>query len=146
MGRGASKAGGSSKRGGGSVTPAKTLYSKSQADELTKDYTSEMFLGNIENTYNGTLNNLREAAEQNMPETLNVGGYTFESMGKPHTSFEETRGGKIRDVVTMDYQSTEKIGSEYPVLQVGVRVWKTPKGKVKSEIIRDGYTNKTRFW
>ena len=81
-----------------------------------------------------------------MPETLNVGGYTFESMGKPHTSFEETRGGKIRDVVTMDYQSTEKIGSEYPVLQVGVRVWKTPKGKVKSEIIRDGYTNKTRFW
>lgn len=145
MGRGSSKMSGGI--GGGMVKqPQKTLYSKSQADELTKDYTPEMFLGNINDEYTGTLNGLRAAAENNMPDTLDIGGYTFQNMGQPHTSFEQTRSGRGRDIVMMDYQATEQIGSEYPVLQVGIRVWRTPGGKVKSEIIRDGYTHKTRFW
>lgn len=119
----------------------RTLYSKSQADELTKDYTPQQFLGDINNFYSGTLNSLRYAAEENAPEHLNIGGYTFKSMGSPHTDFVN---GK--DVIVLDYQSTEQVGQEYPVLQIGIRVWRTKGGKVKSEIIRDGYTNKTRFW
>ena len=144
MGRGASKAGGG---GGGKQQPMQQkLYRKDQVDELTKDYTPEMFLGNINDEYTGTLAGLKASAENNMPDTLNIGGYTFASMGSPHTTYETTRSGRGRDIVVMDYQSTQQVGSEYPVLQVGVRVWRTPSGKVKSEIIRDGYTNKTRFW
>lgn len=135
--------------GGGAASSneqKKTLYSKSQVDELTKDYTPEMFLGDINNTYAGTLAGLKAAAENNAPDTLNVGGYTFQNMNTVSTDFEQTGRTKVRDIVHLEYQSNEKIGNEYPVLQVGIRVWRTPKGNVKSEIIRDGFTNKTRFW
>lgn len=150
-GRGASSsakggAGGGVGAGQQDNEPKKTLYSKSQADELTKDYTPEMFLGDINNRYGGTLDSLRASAENNMPETLNIGGYEFQRAGSPFTTFEQKGRGKGKDVVMLEYQSKEKVGNEYPVLQVGIRVWRTPKGKVKSEIIRDGYTNKTRFW
>lgn len=127
----------------------KTLTSKSQVDELTKDFTPDKFMGNLESKFNNTtltLKQLEETAEQNMPNTLNVGGYTFKSMGKPQAHYEMSKSGRAKHNIMMDYQSTEKIGNEYPVLQVGVRVWSTPKGKVKSEIIRDGVTYKTRFW
>ncbi len=117
------------------------LYSKSQADEFTKDYTPEQFLGDISNNWTGTLNSLKYNAEDNAPQTLDIGGYTFRSMGEPHTDFIN---GK--NIIVFDYQSTEQVGQEYPVLQVGIRVWRTRGGKVKSEIIRDGYTHKTRFW
>lgn len=124
----------------------KTLYSKSQVDSLTADYTPQMFLGDIENEYMGTLNSLKYAAEENAPKTLEIGGYTFENMGNPFTTWQQTGKTTGKDIVMLEYQSTEQVGKEYPVLQVGIRVWRTPKGKVKSEIIRDGYTNKTRFW
>lgn len=129
-------------------TPPKNeeLYSKAQADSLTKDYTPQMFLGDIENTYMGTMNSLRTAAEENMPKTLEIGGHTFRSMGQPYVDFEQKGKNTVRDIVKLDYQSDDQVGKEYPVLQVGIRVWRTKGGKVKSEIIRDGYTNKTRFW
>lgn len=137
--------------GGGGVqaprsTKQKTLVSKSQVDELTKDFTVNQFLGDIENNYMGSLNSLRDAAEENAPKTLEIGGYTFDSMGSPFTTLEQTGRNSFKDIIQLDYQSREQIGNEYPVLQVGLRVWRTPKGKVKSEIIRDGYTNRTRFW
>lgn len=123
------------------IRTERTLYSKSQADEFTKDYTPEQFLGDINNNWTGTLNSLKYAAEDNAPETLNIGGYTFDRLSNPYTTID-----KNKDVVVLEYQSTEQVGQEYPVLQVGIRVWRTKGGKVKSEIIRDGYTNKTRFW
>lgn len=119
----------------------RNLYSKEQADELTKDYTPQMFLGDINNTYMGTLNDLKYKAEDNAPESINLGGYEFKRLGNPFTTFENNK-----DIIMLEYQSTEQVGQEYPVLQVGIRVWRTRGGKVKSEIIRDGYTNKTRFW
>lgn len=124
----------------------KTLYSKFQAEELTEDYTPQMFLGDVDNLYTGTLNSLKSLAEENAPKTLNIGGYTFESMGNPYTTWEQTGRTTGKDIIQLEYQSNEQVGNEYPVLQVGIRVWRTPKGKVKSEIIRDGYTHKTRFW
>lgn len=123
------------------VKQEKTLYNKSQADELTKDYTPQMFLGDINNEWFGTLDSLRYHAEDNAPESINLGGYEFKLLGNPFTTFD-----KNKSVVMLEYQSTEQVGKEYPVLQVGIRVWRTRGGKVKSEIIRDGYTNKTRFW
>ena len=124
----------------------RTLYSRSQADEFTKDYTPQMFLGDVNNLYSGTLNSLRYLAEDNAPKTLNIGGVTFESMGSPNTQWEQTGRNSGKDIIMLDYQANEQVGNEYPVLQVGIRVWRTKGGKVKSEIIRDGYTNKTRFW
>lgn len=119
----------------------RTLYSKSQVDELTADYTPQMFLGDINNEFTETLNSLRYRAEDNAPETLDIGGYTFKKLSNPYTNFVNNK-----NIVMLEYQSTEQVGNEYPVLQVGIRVWRTKGGKVKSEIIRDGYTNKTRFW
>ena len=118
----------------------RTLYSKEQVDSLTADYTPQMFLGDINNEYMN-LASLRRAAEENAPNTLELGGYTFQKTANPYTDFVN---GK--DIVMLEYQSTEQVGQEYPVLQVGIRVWRTKGGRVKSEIIRDGYTNKTRFW
>lgn len=124
----------------------KTLYNKSQLDDLTKDYNPEMFLGDINNHYTGTTIGLMAAAENNMPDILNIGGYTFKNMGKPYTAFDKTRSGIVHHIVMIDYQATEQLGNEYPIFQVGIRVWRTHSGKVKSEIIRDGYTYKTRFF
>lgn len=123
----------------------KTLYSKEQADYFTRDYTPEMFLGDIKNTWTGTLNDLKNSAEQNMPKTLNIGGYTFEALGNPYTTFEQTSKTNGWDIIKLEYQSNEQVGKEYPVLQVGIRV-RRYRGKVVAEIIRDEYTNKTRFW
>ena len=124
----------------------RNLYSKSQVDELTADYTPEMFLGDISNTWTGTLNDLRTSAEDNAPKTLNIGGYTFESLGNPFTDCQQVKVNKDgQSIIKLEYQSNEQVGNEYPVLQVGIRVWRY-RGKIKSEIIRDGYTNKTRFW
>jgi len=133
-------------RGGGSMQTPKTLYNKSQVDELTKDFTPQMFLGDVENNYMGSLNSIKTMAEENAPRELEIGGYTFRNMGSPNAVMEQTGKKSFKDVVVLDYQSTEQIGKEFPVLQVGIRTWRTPKGKVKSEIIRDGYTNKTKFW
>ena len=120
------------------------LYSKDQADEFTKDYTPEQFLGKIDSYYMN-MASLKMAADSYAPNTLDIGGYTFRKMGDAQTSFE-TKGTRETDVVMLEYQSTEQVGQEYPVLQVGIRVWRTKSGRVKSEIIRDGYTHKTRFW
>ena len=123
----------------------KTLYSKDQVDELTADYTPEKFLGKTE-LLGDSLNSLKAAAENNAPDTLNVGGYTFKSLGSPYVTFESTGRTTGKNIIQLDYQSTEKIGNEYPVLQVGIRTWRTKGSKIKSEIIRDGFTHKTRFW
>ena len=128
------------------LRPDRNLYSKSQVDELTKDYTPQMFLGDIESTWTGTLNDLKESAYQNAPATLEIGGYTFEKLGNPFTDWQQIKGNKDgRSIIMLDYQSTEQVGEEYPVLQVGISVQRR-RGKIKAEIIRDGYTNKTRFW
>lgn len=137
---GRSTSSGMSSGGNGTSEPARRLISKSQVDELTADYTPQMFTGNL-STYTGSADNLRYHVENNMPDSLNVGGYEFRKMGDPHISVD---GNK--NVAMMDYQCTEQIGSEFPVLQVGVRAWRTRGGRIKSEIIRDGYTYKTRFW
>lgn len=122
----------------------RNLYSKEQVDSLTQDYTPEMFLGDVNNEWMGSGESLRALAEQNMPSSLNIGGYTFNNthgnVFRPTLDYQ----GKYT-IVRMEYQSTEQVGSEYPILQVGIRVWRTRSGKVKSEIIRDGYLNKTRF-
>lgn len=125
--------------------PRKTLYSKDQVDSLTKDYTPEMFLGDIKNTWTGTLNDLRNAADEHAPKTLELGGYTFERLGNTYVDFEQTSKTNGWDIAKIEYQSNEQVGQEYPVLQVGIRV-RRYRGKVVAEIIRDGYTNKTRFW
>lgn len=122
------------------------FMSKSNVDEYTKDFTPEMFLGkDIENNYMN-LAGLELAAEDNAPKELNIEGWTFQKMLGVHTGTDKIGRQQAKDAVVIDYQSTEQIGNEYPVLQVGIRVWRTRNGKVKSEIIRDGYTNKTKFW
>lgn len=127
------------------VEQKKTLYNKGQVDELTKDYTPQMFLGDIENQWMGTGDSLRYLAEENMPKSLNIGGYTF--LNQHGDIYRPTLDYKGKEsIIRLEYQSTEQVGKEYPVLQVGIRVWRTRGGKVKSELIRDGYTNKTRFW
>ena len=141
IGKVTGSAGNSSTQNEEGIRTDRRLYSKSQADEFTKDYTPQQFLGDINNNWTGTLNSLKYAAEDNAPETLNIGGYTFDRLSNPHTTFENNK-----NIVVLEYQSTEQVGQEYPVLQVGIRVWRTRGGKVKSEIIRDGYTHKTRFW
>ena len=124
----------------------RNLYSKAQVDVLTVDYTPQMFLGEQRymDLWDGTGDGLRRLAEQNMPDTLNIGGYTFQNshndIFRPTLDYE-----KNKNIVKVEYQSTEQVGNEYPIIQVGIRVWRTKGGKVKSEIIRDGYTNKTRF-
>lgn len=126
----------------------RTLVSKDQVDTFTKDYTPEMFLGDVSNSWTGSGESLRRLAEENAPKTLNIGGYTFEFMNNgtysPPLDYEGKNMGKT--VVKLEYQSNERVGNEYPVLQVGIRAWRTRGGKIKTEIIRDGYTNKTRFW
>ncbi len=117
------------------------LYSRDQCDAITRDYTPQMFLGDIENTYIDTLYFLRDAAEKNRPDYLMIEGIKFNFSFGPYTEFVN---GK--NIVMLEYQSIEQVGQEYPVLQIGIRVWRTRGGKVKSEIIRDGWTNKTRFW
>ena len=117
------------------------LYSKKQCDAITRDYTPQMFLGDIENTYMDTLYFLKDAAENNRPDYLMIEGIRFNFSFGPYTDFVS---GK--NIVMLEYQSIEQVGQEYPVLQIGIRVWRTKGGKVKSEIIRDGWTNKTRFW
>ena len=124
--------------------PEKTLYRKSQVEEFTADYTPEMFLGDT-STWTGTSNDAKNMAIENMPKTLEIGGYTFQSMGDPTVHFVMDGALKNNTVVMMDYQCGEKIGNEYPVLQVGVRIRKY-RGKIQTEIIRDGYMYKTRFW
>lgn len=152
MGRGSSKGGKGGKAAGAAAPkqanePEKTLYNKSQVDDLTKDYTPQMFLGDIENTWTGTLNDLRSSAEEHAPDTLNIGGYTFEKLGNPFVDWQETKGNKNgRSVIMLDYQANEMVGNEYPVLQVGIAATRTRGGKIKANIIRDGYTNRTRFW
>lgn len=124
----------------------RTLYSKAQVDDLTKDYTPQMFLGDINNTYMGCLADLKYKAESNAPESLNIGGYTFRSLGSPFATIDQIGNRAAKYAVVLDYQATEVIFNEFPVLQVGIRVWRTKSGKVKSEIIRDGYSHQTRFW
>lgn len=122
--------------------PYRGVLSRSKADEYTKDYTPEMFLGNNFKDNYMNLAGLKLSMEDNAPKELNIEGYTFKQLSGVHTDVDN----KGKDIVMMDYQSTEQIGNEYPVLQVGIRTWRTRGGKVKSEIIRDGYTHKTRFW
>ena len=124
--------------------PPIRLYSKSQVDQLTESYTPEQFLGDT-SQWTGTVNDARMLAEDNMPQTLEVGGYTFQQMGAPDVSFVDDGKLKNNVVVLMDYQSTEKVGNEYPVLQVGVRIRKY-RGKVQTEIVRDNPLYGTRFW
>ena len=122
--------------------PVKGVLSRSRVDEYTKDYTPEMFLGKDFKDSYMNLAGLKLAAEDNAPKELNIEGYTFRQLSGVNTSVDD----KNRDIILIDYQSTEQYGQEYPVLQIGIRTWRTRGGKVKSEIIRDGYTNKTRFW
>ncbi len=123
----------------------RTLFSKGQVDEITKDYTVKMFCGDINNSWLGSLDSLRYHAEQNAPKELYIGGYKFETMNnhihRPYVTFDNKYS-----ILMLEYQCDEQIGEEYPVLQIGIRVWRTKGGKVKSEIIRNGYTNRTRFW
>ena len=149
MGRGNSGIGKRKGAAGGVATaapaPMKTLHSKSQINELTADYTVEKFLGNETQQWTGTVDDARYMAEENMPNSLEIGGYTFQSMGRPLAEFVTDGQLKNNVVVTMDYQSTEQIGNEYPVVQVGVRIRKY-RGKVQTEIIRDHYQYGTKFW
>ena len=141
-------------RGGGASKPAaaaveerrtvKRLYSKAQLNDLTADYTPEMFLGDTKN-WTGTVNDARYFAEDNAPQTLEIGGYTFRNMGDPHVSWVDDGRLKNNVVVQMDYQCDEQIGNEYPVVTVGVRIRKF-RGKVQTEIIRDHPIYGTRFW
>ena len=155
MAKGASKGNGRPSGGGGAVTPASTngsFFSKSNVDEYTKDYTPEMFTGaNFQNGYIDSLNYLKTSIEDNAPKTLSIDGVEFQRLGGVYTTFEQTGRKSGRNVAVVDYQATRQATNsagetEYPVLQVGIRAWRTPGGKVKSELIRDGYTNKTRFW
>ncbi len=112
-------------------------------NRATKDFTPKQFLGDIENTWMGTLESLWYHALENAPETIDIDGHLFSN-----TCFEPRKPkyeGK-KCVIVLDYQSTEQLGNIYPVLQVGIRVWRGRNGKVKSEIIRDGYVNETRLW
>lgn len=129
---------------GNTVEPVRTLVSKSQVDELTKDYTPEQFLGDV-SVWTGTANGARALADSNMPDSLDIGGYTFERMGDPSVSVETSGRFKNRTMVVMDYQSNERIGDEYPVLQVGVSI-RRYRGKIQTEIVRDSPTYGTRFW
>lgn len=141
-------------RGGGASKPVaaaaeerrtvKRLYSKSQLNDLTADYTPEMFLGRPD-FWAGNVASARYLAEDNMPETLDIGGYTFRNMGAPHVNWVDDGRLKNNVVIQMDYQSDEKIGNEYPVVTVGVRIRKF-RGKIQTEIIRDHPIYGTRFW
>jgi len=117
------------------------MFYRHELEKVTKDFTPEMFLGDITNDFTGTLNSLKYHAEDYAPAEINIDGFVFKSMGSVFTTFE-----KNKNIIQLHYQSVEKLWDEYPVIQIGIRVWRTPKGKVKAEIIRDGFTNKTRFW
>ena len=138
--------GGSSSNASASKEPEKvrTLHSRSQVGELTASYTPEQFIGNT-SEWTGSVSSAKDMAEENMPKRLEVGGYTFQSMGQPDARF--VSDGKLKNnvVVMMDYQSTEKVGNEYPVLQVGVSIRRF-RGKIKAEIIRDNPLYGTKFW
>ena len=143
-GRGSSNPRSGGKNVGGGTTVRKTLYSKSQVGELTASYTPQKFLGDT-SLWTGSVDSARYMAEDNMPKSLEIGGYTFNSMGRPDARF--VSDGKLKNnvVVMMDYQSSEKIGNEYPVLQVGVSI-RRYRGKIKTEIIRDSPLYGTKFW
>lgn len=126
------------------ATPPKTLYSKSQVNDLTKDYTPEMFIGDP-NTWTGTVADAKFMAETTMPDSLEIAGYTFKPLGGVIADHVATGQLKNNTVVMLDYQCTEKVGNEYPVLQIGVRIRKF-RGKVQTEIIRDHYQYGTKFW
>ena len=156
MGRGSSGIGAGKgktikKGGGSSVPPATTpeapqkrIYNKGQINELTASFTPEQFLGDT-SKWTGTTADAKSLAEENMPKELEIGGYTFKSMGDPYATFVSDGKLKNNDVVIMDYQCSEKIGNEYPVIQVGVRIRKY-RGKVQTEIIRDHPQYGTKFW
>ena len=148
MGRGNSGIGKRKGAAGGVATaapaPMKTLHSKSQVGELTENYTPQMFLGDTDR-WMGTMDDARYMAEDNMPKSLAIGGYAFQSMGAPTVHYVDDGKLKNNVVVMLDYQSQEKIGNEYPVLQIGVRL-RRYRNKIQTEIIRDGYTYATRFW
>lgn len=117
------------------------MFYRHDLEKVTKDFTPEMFLGDITNDFAGTLNSLKYHAEDNAPAEIELDGYVFKFMGNPFTCWVDNK-----NIIQLHYQAVERMWNEYPVLQVGIKVWKTPKGKVKAEIIRDGFTNKTRFW
>lgn len=124
--------------------PARTLRSKNQVNELTAGYTPEQFLGDTD-LWTGSVASAREMAEGNMPESLEIGGYTFKRLGMPDAQYVSDGMYKGNVVVIMDYQSNEKVGNEYPVIQVGVRIRRF-RGKIQTEIIRDNAIYGTRFW
>ena len=156
MGRGSSGIGAGKETTKGNVSigassaepaqPRKTLVSKEQVDTLTADYTPEKFLGDV-SKWDDTMDGARWMAEDNMPASLEIGGYNFNKMGAPHV--EWVSDGKLKNnvVVIMDYQSDEKVGNEYPVIQVAVRM-RRYRGKVQTEIVRrdTSYTYGTKFW
>ena len=152
MGRGSSGIGATKvKTNGGSgsridnITPPPVrLYSKSQVNDLTSSFTPEQFLGKSTN-WSTVVASARMLAEDNMPKSLEIGGYTFNSMGAPHASFVTDGQLKNNTVVLMDYQSNEMIGNEYPVIQIGVRLRKF-RGKTQAEIIRNNPIYGTKFW
>lgn len=144
MGRGRSKASARGVTSIASTTLRKTLVSKSQVGELTKDFTPEQFLGNTD-FWTGTVNGAKDLADENMPNSLIVGGYTFQKMGDAIANYETSGKYKNRTIVMMDYQSTEQVGNEFPVLQVGVSI-RRYRGKIQTEIIRDNPMYGTRFW
>lgn len=124
--------------------PNKRYFLKSEVDAVTSGFAPDMFLGNIENTYMGTLSSVETAAEENAPKKLNINGYTFEQIGS-HTFSEQTGRNKNKDIVILNYQANEQMWGEYPVLQVGIGVWRERK-KVKTEIIKSKQSNGTKFW
>ena len=145
-GKGTGNTGSTGKTGVEAAAPEqrRTLCSKSQVGELTKDYTPEQFLGDS-STWTGTVDDARSLAESNMPKSLEIGGYTFKSMGAPDARFVSDGQLKNNVVVMMDYQSTEKVGNEYPVIQIGVRI-RRYRGKIQTEIVRDNPLYGTKFW
>lgn len=151
------------KRGGGGGAAVQTqapaqertpTFSKSKVDEYTKNFTTEQFTGqDFANGYIDSLNYLKNSIDDNAPATLEIDGITFEKMpGSVFTTWEQTSRNSGKNIATIDYQANRQATNlvsgetEYPVLQIGIRSWRTKGGKVKTEIIRDGYTNKTRFW
>ena len=119
---------------------------RDRVDEYTADFTPDMF---VDTKNFALIDNQRSLEDGDVaPETLNIGGIEFRKMGNPNYHFESNRSGSNgRWAVLNDYQATRATGDgEYPVLQIGVRVWRTRSGRVRSEIIREGYTDRTRFW
>ena len=104
------------------------------------DFTTKMFLGDADLTSNSGIA-VANAIEASAPKKLELRYGIFDNWNSTRLEYV---GKKTIAIIT--YQCNEEINGIFPIFQVAIAVWKTPKGNIKSEIIKDNSLYSTRFW